>query len=67
MLRAFESGVTVDRKYGRIVNISSVMAILGRASVAGYVAAKHGMVGLTKVAAIELAEAERGPAKPRGK
>ena len=36
------------RKYGRIVNISSVMAILGRASVAGYVSAKHGLVGLTK-------------------
>jgi NAD(P)-dependent dehydrogenase (short-subunit alcohol dehydrogenase family) len=36
------------RRYGRIVNISSVMAILGRASVAGYVSAKHGLVGLTK-------------------
>lgn len=41
------------RKYGRIVNISSVMAILGRASVAGYVAAKHGVVGLTKTLAAE--------------
>ena len=41
------------RKYGRIVNISSVMAILGRASVAGYVAAKHGLVGLTKNLAAE--------------
>jgi NAD(P)-dependent dehydrogenase (short-subunit alcohol dehydrogenase family) len=36
------------REYGRIVNISSVMAVLGRASVAGYVSAKHGLVGLTK-------------------
>jgi NAD(P)-dependent dehydrogenase (short-subunit alcohol dehydrogenase family) len=42
------------RKYGRIVNISSVMAILGRASVAGYVAAKHGLVGLTKNLAAEF-------------
>ncbi|NQW51096.1 MAG: SDR family oxidoreductase [Rhodospirillales bacterium] len=41
------------RKYGRIVNISSVMAILGRASVAGYVSAKHGLVGLTKNLAAE--------------
>jgi NAD(P)-dependent dehydrogenase (short-subunit alcohol dehydrogenase family) len=41
------------RQYGRIVNISSVMAILGRASVAGYVAAKHGLVGLTKNLAAE--------------
>lgn len=38
----------LERRYGRIVNISSVMAILGRASVAGYVSAKHGLVGLTK-------------------
>lgn len=41
-------------RYGRIVNISSVMAILGRASVAGYVAAKHGLVGLTKNLAAEF-------------
>src|SRR5712671_5679034 len=41
------------REYGRIVNIASVMAILGRASVAGYVAAKHGLVGLTKNLAAE--------------
>ncbi|WP_422000187.1 SDR family NAD(P)-dependent oxidoreductase [Reyranella sp.] len=42
------------RRYGRIVNISSVMAILGRATVAGYVAAKHGLVGLTKNLAVEF-------------
>lgn len=44
----------LKRRYGRIVNISSVMAILGRASVAGYVAAKHGLVGLTKNLAAEF-------------
>ena len=33
------------RQYGRIVNISSVLAVLGRASVAGYVSAKHGLIG----------------------
>jgi len=41
------------REYGRIVNISSIMAVLGRASVAGYVAAKHGLIGLTKNLAAE--------------
>ena len=41
------------RKYGRIVNISSIMGIVGRASVAGYVAAKHGLIGLTKNLAAE--------------
>ena len=42
------------RKYGRIVNISSIMGIVGRASVAGYVAAKHGLIGLTKNLAAEF-------------
>ena len=41
------------REYGRIVNISSIMGIVGRASVAGYVAAKHGLIGLTKNLAAE--------------
>jgi len=41
------------REYGRIVNISSIMGIVGRASVAGYVAAKHGLIGLTKTLAAE--------------
>jgi gluconate 5-dehydrogenase len=42
------------RRYGRIVNIASVMGVLGRATVAGYVAAKHGLIGLTKTLAAEL-------------
>jgi NAD(P)-dependent dehydrogenase (short-subunit alcohol dehydrogenase family) len=44
----------LERKYGRIVNISSIMGILGRATVAGYVAAKHGLIGLTKSLAVEF-------------
>ena len=44
----------VERQYGRIVNISSIMAVLGRGSVAGYVSAKHGMTGLTKNLAAEF-------------
>ena len=42
------------REYGRIVNIASVMGIVGRATVAGYVAAKHGLFGLTKNLAAEF-------------
>ena len=42
------------RKYGRIVNLSSVMAIVARPSVGAYVAAKHAIVGLTKSLAAEL-------------
>ena len=41
------------REYGRIVNIASIMGIVGRGSVAGYVSAKHGLIGLTKTLAAE--------------
>jgi gluconate 5-dehydrogenase len=41
------------RDYGRIVNISSIMGIIGRGSVAGYVSAKHGLIGFTKNLAAE--------------
>jgi gluconate 5-dehydrogenase len=44
----------LKRKYGRIVNIASVLAVVARAQVAGYVSAKHGLVGLTKSLAVEF-------------
>jgi 3-oxoacyl-[acyl-carrier protein] reductase len=40
---------------GRIVNISSVVAQSGNAGQANYVAAKAGLIGLTKAIAIEIA------------
>jgi 3-hydroxybutyrate dehydrogenase len=43
----------VARGRGRIVNIASVQGLIGSPFKAAYVAAKHGVVGLTKVAAIE--------------
>jgi 3-oxoacyl-[acyl-carrier protein] reductase len=42
-------------RWGRIVNISSVSAILGNAGQANYSAAKAGMIGLTKSLAREFA------------
>jgi 3-hydroxybutyrate dehydrogenase len=43
----------VARGRGRIVNIASVQGLIGSPFKAAYVASKHGVVGLTKVTAIE--------------
>jgi 3-oxoacyl-[acyl-carrier protein] reductase len=40
---------------GRIINITSVVAQMGNAGQANYVAAKGGLIGLTKAIAIEIA------------
>jgi 3-oxoacyl-[acyl-carrier protein] reductase len=40
---------------GRIINISSVVAQSGNAGQANYVAAKAGLIGLTKAIAVEIA------------
>ena len=44
------------RKWGRIVNIASTHGLVASAHKAAYVAAKHGIVGLTKVVGIECAD-----------
>jgi 3-hydroxybutyrate dehydrogenase len=43
------------RGWGRIINIASAHGLVASPEKAGYVAAKHGLVGLTKVVAIENA------------
>jgi len=45
----------MKQRTGRIVNISSVVGVLGNIGQANYVAAKAGVIGLTKSAARELA------------
>jgi NAD(P)-dependent dehydrogenase (short-subunit alcohol dehydrogenase family) len=42
---------------GAIVNMASILGSVGFATASAYVAAKHGVVGLTKVAAMEYAKA----------
>ena len=44
-------------RYGRIVNMSSIMGHIGRAGQSTYVMAKHGVVGLTKSFAAEFGPA----------
>ncbi|WP_262273230.1 3-hydroxybutyrate dehydrogenase [Microvirga yunnanensis] len=41
---------------GRIINIASALALVGAPLTSAYAAAKHGIVGLTKVVALETAE-----------
>lgn len=65
MLDVNLSGVSIGMKYeipalreaggGAIVNVASILGRVGFAGASAYVAAKHGVVGLTKTAAIELA------------
>ncbi|MCW2278418.1 3-oxoacyl-[acyl-carrier-protein] reductase [Heliophilum fasciatum] len=49
------SKVMMKQRYGRIINISSVVGQMGNAGQANYAAAKAGLLGLTKSLARELA------------
>jgi 3-oxoacyl-[acyl-carrier protein] reductase len=44
------------RGYGRVVNVSSVAGLIGPIDLAAYGAAKAGIVGLTRAAALDLAD-----------
>ena len=44
------------RQWGRVINIASVHALRASPFKAAYVAAKHGLLGLTRVTALEAAE-----------
>lgn len=45
----------MKQRYGRIINVTSVVGVMGNAGQANYVAAKAGVIGLTKTMARELA------------
>jgi 3-oxoacyl-[acyl-carrier protein] reductase len=45
----------MKQRYGRIINVASVVALTGNPGQANYVSAKAGLIGLTKTSARELA------------
>ena len=46
----------IERRYGKIVNVSSVAGLRGLGLSVHYCAAKHGVIGLTKALAMEVAD-----------
>jgi len=44
------------RRFGRVINIASAHGLIASPNKSAYVAAKHGLVGFTKAAALETAE-----------
>ena len=49
------SRAMLERGWGRIINMASVSGLVGVAHKPAYVASKHGLLGLTKSVALELA------------
>jgi 3-hydroxybutyrate dehydrogenase len=47
-----------SKGWGSIINIASAYGLVASAQKIAYVAAKHGVLGMSKVAAIELANRE---------
>ena len=46
----------IERGWGRVVNIASSAGLTGYAYVSAYCAAKHGVIGLTRALALEVAQ-----------
>jgi NAD(P)-dependent dehydrogenase (short-subunit alcohol dehydrogenase family) len=45
----------IERKWGRVVNIASIAGLMGDMYISAYCASKHGMIGMTRALAKEVA------------
>jgi len=45
----------IERGWGRIINVGSVLSVVGTPGLAGYCSSKHGVLGLTRTLALEWA------------
>jgi 3-oxoacyl-[acyl-carrier protein] reductase len=54
LIRGFLRGM-MKQRFGRIINITSVVAVTGNPGQANYAAAKAGMIGMSKALAAEVA------------
>lgn len=55
LLNQFVSKVMLKQKYGRVINITSIVAVTGNPGQVNYVASKAGIIGFTKSMADEFA------------
>jgi len=46
----------LERKWGRLVNVASIAGLMGGAYISAYCASKHGMIGMTRAVAKEVAK-----------
>ena len=46
----------IEQRWGRVINIGSTAATIGFADYSAYAAAKHGLLGLTRTLALEVAD-----------
>jgi 3-oxoacyl-[acyl-carrier protein] reductase len=56
LIRAVLPGM-IERRFGRIVNVASVLALRGAAGSSAYAASKHALLGYTRSVALEVASA----------